>query len=323
VADLFQSQTHVNGEIWDATDANRIEQGIESLDIELDNQTGRIDALYAARNYDYWVTATVNGIESAASNHFQATLPFVAGGGGGGGGTASNPSTALNINGLGNAQGGWWNLGVGLSSGHTDIDPAALKDYVNSPYYTMNATGTAVQFQVYCNGGRTSSNTKYPRCELREYATGSTSTKAAWNAASGQHVLRGKTAVLHYAPIKCEICVAQIHDESDDNLQIRAEASSATGAQTWRLSINGTKVKDLISGVTLGQEVAWEIALNNGVLTTKINSSTVDTRTPGYSSKSSYYFKSGAYIQFNSTDQANPATEYGRIEMRDLFVSHS
>jgi hypothetical protein len=447
VADLFQSQTHVNGEIWDATDANRIEQGIESLDIELDNQTDRIDALYAAggpgggggqilsgpsssrpapaigtlyldltlnkvicgfgdswrgvdgsaltdsggnpqpgtgsapvlsgtvtsggsigainlswtavsgatsykiyetespngvsgataltttsstrtpstaRNYEYWVTATVNGIESAASNHVQATLPFVAGGGGGGGGgTASNPSTALNINGLGNAQGGWWNLGVGLSSGHTDIDPTALKTYVNSPYYTMSPDATAVQFQVYMNGGKTSANTSYPRCELREYATGSTSTKATWNAASGQHVMRGKTKVMHYAPIKCEVCVAQIHDDADDNLQIRAEASSATGAQTWRLSINGTEVKDLISGVSLGQEVAWEIALNNGVLTTKINGSTVDTRTPGYSSKNAYYFKTGDYPQQNSTSQANASTEYSRIELRDLFVSHS
>jgi hypothetical protein len=187
----------------------------------------------------------------------------------------------------------------------------------------MNATGTGVQFQVFMNGGKTSANTKYPRSELREYATGSTSTKAAWNAASGQHVMRGKTRVMHYAPIKCEVCVAQIHDASDDNLQIRAEATSATGPQTWRLSINGVEVKDLISGVALGQEVAWEIALNNGVLTTKINGATVDTRTPGYTSTSAYYFKVGDYPQQNSTDQANASTEYSRVELRDLFVSHS
>lgn len=276
-----------------------------------------------ARNYSYWVTALVNGVESAASNHFDCVLPFVAGGGGGGGGGSSNPSTALNLNGLGNATGGWWNLGIGLSAGHIDIDPNALKTYVNSPYYTMSPDGTAVSFQVFMNGGKTSANTKYPRSELREYATGSATTKAAWNAATGQHVMRGKSKVMHYAPIKCEVVVAQIHDASDDNLQIRAEAASATGAQTWRLSINGTEVKDLISGVSLGQEVAWEIALNNGVLTTKINGSTVDTRTPGYASTSAYYFKAGTYPQQNSTDQANPSTEYSRVELRDLFVSHS
>ena len=86
----------------------------------------------------------MNGVESATSNHFDCVLPFVAGGGGGGTPppTSSNPSTALNLNGLGNGTGGWWNLGVGLSSGHVDIDPVALKSYVNSPYYTMSADGT-------------------------------------------------------------------------------------------------------------------------------------------------------------------------------------
>ena len=43
------------------------------------------------------------------------------------------------------------------------------------------------------DGATTSANTKYPRSELREYATGSTSTKAAWNPNSGTHIMRGKT----------------------------------------------------------------------------------------------------------------------------------
>jgi hypothetical protein len=276
-----------------------------------------------ARNYEYWVTATVNGVESAASNHATATLPYVAPGGGGGGGTPStDPSTMLNINGKGNGTGGWWNLGLGLSSGHTDITPSQLQNnYVNSPYYVANSTSTAVQFQVFMNGGRTSANTKYPRSELREYATGSTSTKAAWNGASGTHVLRYKARVMHYAPEKCEVVVGQIHDGSDDTLQIRAEAGSATGAQTWRLSVNGTEVDDLISGVALGQEVEVEIRLSSGTLTVKINGTTQHTSNPGYGS--GQYFKIGAYPQQNSTDQSNASTEYSRVEIRDLFVSHS
>jgi len=444
VADLFQPVNHVDGEVWDATDVNRLESGIEALDVSQDTLTDRVDALYAAggpgggsgqvlsgprsnfspaigtilldtsltpqryiggygtewreldgtvittsgtpdpgtgtapvlsstvtsggtigainltwtavsgatsykvyetespngvsgateltttsstrtpstaRNYEYWVTATVNGVESASSNRIQATLPYTAPGGGGGETPSSNPSTFLNINGLGNGTGGWWNLGVGLSSGHTDIQPDPLKTYVNSPYYTMNSAGTGVQFQVYMNGGRTSANTKYPRCELREYATGSTSTKASWSGSSGRHIMRGKTKVMHYAPEKCEVVVGQMHDGSDDTLQIRAEASSATGSQTWRLSVNGTEVDDLISGVALGQEVAWEIDLNNGALTVKINGSTAYTGNPGYGS--GQYFKVGDYPQQNSTDQSNSSSEYSRVELRDLFVSHS
>jgi hypothetical protein len=271
-----------------------------------------------ARNYEYWVTATVNGVESAASNHIQATLPYTAPGGGGGG-TPSNPSTFLNINGLGNATGGWWNLGIALAS-HTDIAPSALTSYVNSPLYTMNSTGTAVQMQCPMNGG-TTPGSSYPRTELREFETGSTTTRAAWSGSSGRHILRGKSKVMHYAPNKCEGVIAQMHDGSDDTLQIRAEASSATGSQTWRLSVNGSEVDNLISGVALGQEVAWEIDMNDGNLTVRINGSVAYGPTdPGYGS--GQYFKVGAYAQ-QSTAQGNASSEYFRIELRDLFVSHS
>lgn len=274
-----------------------------------------------ARNYEYWVTATIGGIESAASNHVTAVLPFS---GGGGGGTTSDPSTFLNINGKGTGTGGWWNLGIGFESGHTDITPTQLQNgYVNSPYYVMNAAGTAVQMQVFMNGGRTSANTKYPRSELREYATGSTSTKASWNGTSGRHIMRGKTKVMHYAPEKCEMVVAQIHDGSDDRLQIRAEASSPTASQTWRLSLDGTEVDDLISGVALGQEVSWEIDVNAGALTVKINGATAYSNSDAGLPSSGNYFKVGTYVQQNSTDQDNPSSEYGRSELRDLFVSHS
>jgi alginate lyase len=271
-----------------------------------------------ARNYEYWVTALVSAVESAASNRAQATLPF----GGGGGSGSSDPTTFLNINGKGSATGGWWNEGIGFSSGHTDITPTQLQGgYINSPYYCMNSAGTAVQFQVFMNGGKTSTNTKYPRSELREMATGSTSTKAAWSGSSGHHIMRGKSKVMHYAPEKCEVVVAQMHDASDDTLQIRAEASSASGSQTWRLSINGSEVDDLISGVALGQEVAWDIDVNGGALTIKINGTTQYTGSPGWGS--GQYFKVGDYPQQNSTDQSNAATEYSRVELRDLFVSHS
>jgi hypothetical protein len=271
-----------------------------------------------ARNYEYWVTALVAGVESATSNRVTATLPFSGGGGGG----SSDPTTFLNINGKGTATGGWWNLGIGFESGHVDITPTQLQGgYINNPYYVMNSAGSAVQFQVFMNGGRTSTNTKYPRSELREMATGSTSTKASWSGSSGHHILRGKSKVMHYAPVKCEAVVAQMHDASDDTLQIRAEASSATGSQTWRLSINGSEVDDLISGVALGQEVAWDIDVNNGNLTVKINGTTQYTGNPGWGS--GQYFKVGEYVQQNSTDQDNPSSEYGRVELRDLFCSHS
>jgi Alginate lyase len=271
-----------------------------------------------ARNYEYWVTALVAGVESAASNRAQATLPF----GGGGGGSSSDPSTFLNINGLGNATGGWFNLGVGFESGHVDITPTQLQGgYINSPYYCMNSAGNAVQFQVFMNGGRTSANTHYPRSEYREMATGSTSTKAAWSGSSGHHIMRYKLKLMHLAPEKCEVVIGQMHDADDDTLQIRLEAGSASGPYTARLSVKGSEVDDLKTGISLGQEVAVDLDLNAGNLTVKIDGTTQYTGNPGYGS--GQYYKIGCYVQQNSTDSGNPSSEYGRVEIRDLFVSHS
>lgn len=269
------------------------------------------------RNYEYWVTATVGGVESATSNHVTAVLPY-----GGGGGGSSDPSTFLNINGLGNGTGGWWNLGLGYVTGHVDITPTQLQNnFIDAPDYCMNDTATAVQFQIYMSGGTTSTNTKYPRAELREYATGSTSTKASWNGASGHHIMRYKAKVMHLEADKPEVVVGQMHDASDDTLQIEAFGASASGPFTWQARVNGTLSGTLASGVALGQEVAFDIDLNGGTLTIKANGVTQYTGNPGYGS--GQYFKLGCYPQQNSTDQSNPAMGYARVEIRDVYVSHT
>jgi len=279
-----------------------------------------------ARNYEYWVTALVGGVESATSNHVTALLPFGSTGGTGGGGTggtgSSEPTTFLNINGKGTGTGGWWNLGVGLSSGHVDISPTELQSgYVNSPYYCMNSDGSAVQFQVFLNGGTTSSNTKYPRSELREYAVGSTSTKAAWSGSSGHHILRLAEKIMHVGPQKCEIVMAQMHDASDDTLQIEAFAATQAGPFDWKLRLAGTLVATLLTGVPLGTEVATDIDVNNGLLVVKMNGVQKYSDTPGFGT--GQYFKCPCYPNQNVADSGNPSTEYARVELRNLFVSHT
>lgn len=254
--------------------------------------------------YEYWVTAFVGGVESAQSNHATATLPF-------GGGGSGSPADLLNIGGAG----GYWNLGIGYPSGHVDRSYSSLIDgYSEPPYVYVTDDGLRVHFQVPMNGGRTSANTKYPRCELRELQSDGT-TKAAWNGASGTHIMSGVTRVTHYAPEKQEMVVAQIHDGSDDTLQIRAEGT------TWRASINGTEHSTILGTFSLNTDVAWEIRVVGGTLTIRINGATKITTNPGYGS--GQYFKVGCYPQQNSTDQDNDPTDYASCELRDLVVSHS
>jgi hypothetical protein len=259
--------------------------------------------------YEYWVTAFVGGIESAQSNHAICSLPYGSSPDQPPSDPAGSPAELLNLNGTG----GQWNLGIGYPSGHVDISPTDLYNgFSQAPYFYITSDGARVHFQVPMNGGKTSSNTKYPRCELREYIG---SSKAAWSGSSGTHLMSGVTRIDHMAPIKQEMCIAQIHDGSDDTLQIRVEGT------TWKASINGTESSTILGTFAWGVDVAWEIRLVNGTLTIKINGTTKITASPGYGS--GQYFKVGCYAQQNSTDQNNDPTDYASCELRDLVVSHS
>lgn len=262
--------------------------------------------------YEYWVTAWVGGVESAQSAHGICSLPYGSdpeNPGDPGGGSAGSPAELLAFD----AGGGSWNLGVGYPSGHVDISPEQLMNgWSEAPYFYINDAGTAVHFQVPMNGGRTSSNTKYPRSELREYINGS---KASWNGGSGTHVMSYKAKVIHMEDDKPEIVIGQMHDGDDDTLQIRCEGT------TWRASINGTTHSTSLGTFSWGTEVAVEIRVSSGTLTIKINGTTKITTNPGYGSGN--YFKIGCYVQQNNRDQDNPANGYGSCEVRDLVVSHS
>jgi hypothetical protein len=267
--------------------------------------------------YEYWVTAFVNNIESAASNHALCSLPYgtepapPGGGGGGGGDPTGSPAEIL---GLG-AGGGYWNLGVGYPSGHKDISYADLiNGWQESPYFYTTSDG-AVHFQVPMNGGRTTANTKYPRVEFRELKSDGV-TKASWSGASGTHLLAGRTKMVHFAPQKQEMVVAQVHDAEDDTLQLRIEGT------TWRLSVNGTVQSSSLGTFSTGTYVDWEIKIVNGTLTVKINGTVKHTSSPGWGS--GQYFKTGAYPQQNQADSGNPASEYASIEMPGPIVcTHS
>ena len=269
-----------------------------------------------ARTYEYWVTCSIDGVESAPSNHVFATLPYVEGGGGGSG--AGSPSELLAINGLGAGTGGWWNIGVGKTSGHTDVQPDALKSYSEVPYYYIN--GSKVHFQTTCDGGRTSNNTKYPRSELREYKNAST--KASWSGSSGTHRMKASITVTALSvATKRELCIFQMHDAEDDTLQVIAKAPDGSTTQQWVLKVNGSQVAVLGTGIGLGDEHELDCTVTNGNLVFKYDTVTKYSANPGWGS--GQYFKIGAYLQANNRDQANAAKDYMSCEVRNLLVTHS
>lgn len=258
--------------------------------------------------YEYWCTAFVDGIESAQSNHGICSLPFGSSPEEPPTDPAGSPAELLNLGG----SGGDWNLGIGYPSGHVDIAPDDLYGgFSEAPYFYVTDDNLRVHFQVPMNGGRTSTNTKYPRCELREYQG---SSKASWSGSSGTHIMSGVTRVIHMAPDKQEMVVAQIHDGSDDTLQIRVHGTS------WLCSINGEFQGDFGS-FAWGVDVAWEIRVDEGQLQIRINGNLEIDTDPGYGS--GQYFKVGCYAQQNSRDQDNDPSDFASCELRDLVVSHS
>jgi hypothetical protein len=297
-----------------------------------------------ARQYGYWFTAMVAGVETAASNRVVATLPYVApGGGGGGSGATGTPAQILNI-GTGSTQ-NHFNVGVGYSTGHVDKTQQMIIDgYAESPYFQPNAAGNAVAMRVYANGKTTSSSTIHPRVELRELMT-TDANKAAWNGASGTHVMSGTSTVTHL-PADSETssqpkpwtCIAQIHDALGDVVRLQIEDTASTPAQsggthsvsslrlvahTHEPDGNGPEVKtEVQSTYSIGNSVDWKIEVISG--TCKIYIGGVVKKTFSMPS-GGMYFKSGNYAQFStaSTDGGYAATSYAEVELKNLVVTHS
>lgn len=290
--------------------------------------------------YDYWVTAMVGGVETAASNHYVTTLPYVAPGGGGGGdsgGPTGSPAEILNI-GTGGSQ-NHFNIGVGYSTGHKDHTQSEIvAGYAETPYFTPNAAGTAVQLQVFANGkttNPTNPTTIHPRCELRELKADGT-TKASWNSGSGTHIMSGVSKVTYLPPDNTSsssarpwICFGQIHDADGDVVRLQIEGNLTAGMKIKTRThspngANGVTEVTTDTGVTyaVGDEITWKIEVISGTCKLWINGVVRKTITLN---GSGCYFKAGNYQQFSmvSTDGGYPASAYSRVELRNLVVTHS
>jgi hypothetical protein len=266
--------------------------------------------------YGYWWTATVGGVESAASNIAYVSLPYgstpTPGGGSTGGGQPDTPSEILRLG----DEGGHWHIDVGKPSGNTAISMDTLEDgWSEFPYLVPVESNAAVEFRVPMNGG-TTPNSEYPRTEMRERK--SDGSKASWSGRSGKHILSSTDKVTHLPPNKPEVVIGQVHDGEDDRLQIRVEGD------TWRLSVNGTeRSTPLLTGYALGTYVSWKISVDGGTVKVFINGAEQFSGNPGWPS-TGCYFKKGCYAQTN-TSKGNAASEYVSVvtQKNSLVLTHS
>jgi len=195
--------------------------------------TNTRSAQLTAQTREYYVTATVGGVESAESTHITLYYPFGSlppGGGGGGGGGGTSPASILQL-GAGKA-GGRYNLGVGRGAPtsppvHVDIDPGKVEGgYYEADYFYVNAAGTGVTFREHMDGGKTSSHTNYPRTEMREFTQAGA--QMAFNVGSGRHTYEYEMALEHIPPNKPWTTAGQLHDSVSDAVAFKWKPHSGT-----------------------------------------------------------------------------------------------
>lgn len=235
----------------------------------------------------------------------------------------------LNLaNGSGNNE---YNLGVGFDSGHTDITPSTLYGgWSDSYYFFPKPDNSAVVFRMKVTGGRTSSNTKYPRCELREMDlsnTGSNDPKAAWNGSSGTHWMRGKTKIVHVPNMKPWICFAQIHNGGSDVIRLQTEGTSPTSLKlvARHTPPGGSEVVTTIqSSYTLGQVIDWKLECIGGTIKVYLGGVVKYTGSGAYTG---CYFKAGLYLQSSvnnvNNTEGGDTSQYGEIELYDFMTWHT
>ena len=203
-------------------------------------------------------------------------------------------------------------LPVGSPGSPTEIRQPALRTFSMPPYFLLDMTGTGVVFQAHA-GGVTTSNSGYPRSELREM-TAAGSQNAAWSTTSGTHTMTITQTITHLPLVKPHVVAGQIHDASDDVVMIRLEGTNLF------VEGDGNELGTLNSNYALGTRFTVRLVAAGG----RIRVYYEDLATPKVdiaSSATDCYFKAGAYTQSNPAQGDDPSA-YGEVVIHALVVTH-
>lgn len=242
----------------------------------------------------------------------------------------ATPASILNI-GTGSGQN---HFSVQIApNGSSSIQTHSLAEiatgYSDATHFFATPDNLWVGFKPRADGP-TTSGTSYARDELREVnADGS---NAKWDALVGEHIMQGRTKIVHTPDNDPDVVIAQLHNGDADRISIRTQMFS-TGIVVLGVRINGTLHATRFENPWPGEghEFDWKIRLIDGLaeiyyedMDTPLitSSSLVQTTHPD-----GWYWKAGAYNQFNesdtgATDLSVAASEYSEVHLRNLSVTH-
>ena len=218
-------------------------------------------------------------------------------------GNASMPGDLIDTN-------QWYlTLPTGKKGSPDTIEGSKLAQY-HSKYFSLNEQRNGIVFNANA-GGVTTKNSHYPRSELREMDG---SKKAAWSNKSGTHVFDVREAFTKLPDGKPEVVGVQIHDGSDDVLQIRLE-----GKKLMVQYHDGKSEAILDSNYQLGTPFDVKIVAAGGKVDVLYNG---QKKAQLPLSGSGWYWKVGAYVQANGSKGAG-AGSVGEVEVFKAKFTHS
>lgn len=216
-------------------------------------------------------------------------------------GSAKVPSDLLDL--------GSWKITLPVKSGSGPLEVTKLAGYVNSPWFEVDSARNGVRFRANC-GGATTSNSGYPRSELREMtASGGL---ASWSTTSGKHTMTVTEAITATPKVKPHVVAAQIHDAEDDVVMVRLEGNRLF------LEGGGEDLGVIDPAYVLGTFFTVTLEATGGHISLAYNGAKkVDVAR----SSNGCYFKTGVYTQSN-TSKGDAASAYGEVVIRSLNVRH-
>lgn len=205
-------------------------------------------------------------------------------------------------------------LPTGKSKKPAEIEQPALADYNSDPYFKINAAKNGVVCRAPVNGV-TTSNSGYPRSELREMSDNGRDL-ASWSTTSGTNTMFIDQAITAVPKNKKHVVAGQIHDASDDVIVIRLEYPKLF------VDINGKPGPVLDPNYTLGKRFTVKFIASNGQIKVYYNGSP----TPIYTlakKATGCYFKAGAYTQSNCSKESDCSNNnFGEVVLYNLSVTH-
>lgn len=190
------------------------------------------------------------------------------------------------------------------------------------------ATAGETVFWTPVNGNATTTNSSYPRTEMREMAS-LVGLRNDW-ALMGTHIQRGTVAVTHIQDAldgksRVFLVFAQLHSPNNSPpvklyFQRLANGNTEVLSNYNTTPEGGSSANSSVKvAVALGEKFDYEIRLVDGILTTLVNGKVLDVRDMTRAWRNDlFFFKAGSYLGSN----IQTGTGYGEVVYSKLEVIH-